>query len=670
MSFESALAQSGEPIVGINLGHAQTDTIEQQTTLLNELKTAGVHVIRAAIGPDDKGLDLVKRIYAQGIRILWILPLKYPANVPVRPWRPKEFPGMWAGPPLSLSDPDQFRTYFAPLLAKLEVMNIKLAGFELGNELNMTAFNGEFPVPGEGKQFGLNDLYHDPEAEQIAKGYLQYLKVLAVLKDIRDHSKANQHTPIMTAGFGAYEAPEGPFPPPAKPGTQTDMASVNATLDFMRANGLDKLVDAYAVHVYPWANAPGDPAAAAGRRSRLAKYVLAECRSAGSSDGKPCWVTEWGFKNHDTSCPVHEADQVTLIEEMRNGFSQYAEQGSLAGLLYYAWIDTAENFGVFRCGALTQSGRLAVAPIDQITQFCKACLRIRVGLPRVVRGPAADIADNRFTEFQLPNGRFRGFDAHGETRAIDGDHPWDMGGGARVVLSRGKPGAYDSCGQWIQHVELAGKTLLGFVHDETACRYQAGQTHKSMSFAVSTDYGLTWKDQGQIITGTDSPTASKNTGEGDCTFLNGQDGYYYGYCGRPRDGAVIVARAPVSRLGPGNWMKFFQGQWDQPGLGGDARSLGKGLGTSAARWTSNGETVLLGWVRAGMGLFFSSDHTTFTPLAEPMLDLDPGIWRRPDPSEVYAYPVMLDAKTGGNQLSNSWMLVYAYWPPYQGGAQQ
>jgi hypothetical protein len=31
---------------------------------------------------------------------------------------------------------------------------------------------------------------------------------------------------------------------------------------------------------------------------------------------------------------------------------------------------------------------------------------------------------------------------------------------------------------------------------------------------------------------------------------------------------------------------------------------------------------------------------------------------------------MLDAKTGGNQLSNSWMLVYAYWPPYEGPAQK
>jgi hypothetical protein len=80
MPFESALTQSGDAIVGINLGHAQTSTIEQQATLLNDLKPAGVQVIRAGIGPDDKGVDLVRRIYVQGIKILWIIPLKYPAG--------------------------------------------------------------------------------------------------------------------------------------------------------------------------------------------------------------------------------------------------------------------------------------------------------------------------------------------------------------------------------------------------------------------------------------------------------------------------------------------------------------------------------------------------------------------------------------------------------------
>src|ERR1700723_37779 len=96
---------------------------------------------------------------------------------------------------------------------------------------------------------------------------------------------------------------------------------------------------------------------------------------------------------------------------------------------------------------------------------CLACISIRVGLPHVLRGPAADMADNRFTELRLPNGSFRGFDAHSNTRASDGRSPSDMGGPERIVLRPGKPETYDWCGQWLNHVEPAGAAVLGFVHD-------------------------------------------------------------------------------------------------------------------------------------------------------------------------------------------------------------
>jgi hypothetical protein len=57
-------------------------------------------------------------------------------------------------------------------------------------------------------------------------------------------------------------------------------------------------------------------------------------------------------------------------------------------------------------------------------------------------------------------------------------------------------------------------------------------------------------------------------------------------------------------------------------------------------------------------------------LREPLLVLDPGVWQRPAPSELVTYPVLLDAGNGSNQLSNSWMLVYAYSPPNGGRAEK
>jgi hypothetical protein len=276
-AISSRQIHAQDVVVGVNASMG-SQSVQQQNTILAELHTAGVHVIRTGITPDDKGIDFASRAQAQGIRILWLVQLQYRSGAPSRPW-PNAF-NVWGGPPLSAADPDQFRKYFEPLVAKLEAAGVTLAGFELGNEINSPMFNADFSLPAESpsrsREFNLNDLSHDPEAQQVAKGYLQYLKLLAVIKDVRSHSKLNQHVPIISAGLVFNEAPDAPRT------SRLDAVNASATLDFMRAHGLDDLVDAYGVHTYPWMNDPGSPAAAMGRRERLQKYVLEECRPKGS----------------------------------------------------------------------------------------------------------------------------------------------------------------------------------------------------------------------------------------------------------------------------------------------------------------------------------------------------------------------------------------------------
>ncbi len=407
------------------------------------------------------------------------------------------------------------------------------------------------------------------------------------------------------------------------------MVGLAATMQFLRAHGLDSLVDAYGIHSYPSGAQPGNPTAAAQRAARLNSVDLAECRAQGAAGGKPCWITEWGFLNVDQSCPPSETSRTLHVEEMRSDFAAAAAEHRLVGIDYFAWDSDPWSKqispnSVYRCGALTESGRQAVAPAGQEkSPDPGASIRVRVGTPLVARGPAPNIADNWFTEIGLPDGRFRGFTAAGTTFAIDGKHPYDMGGQAATVLKPGPPGSPSSCGEWIQHVELEGKTLFGWVHNETACAYaKGGQTHASMTIAASTDYGLTWITEGPIIVGTDPPAAGKETGDSCPTVVRGQDGFDYAYClhngGHAWDGGYgFVARAPASDPGPGKWKKYFNGSWSEPGVGGKSSPI---VGGGVAYCTTTRETVGINWVRGGgLGLLASPDRLHFTAvLSQPL----------------------------------------------------
>jgi hypothetical protein len=261
------------------------------------------------------------------------------------------------GPPLSALDPALSRQYFQQLMDKLDANGIALAGMELENEINMAGNNPDFRLPGEGRVLGFDDLTRDPEGQQVAKGYLQYVNVLAELRKIRDHSKLSRHAPLLPTSV-VDTGPEGPWPTPKK----YDGVSPGATMAFFRAQGVDALVDAYNIHTYPWADGPGDKAAVTHRWQRLQQLIEPLCAPTGSHEGKPCWVTEWGFTNESRSCPSDERARGLLVQDMVDDFRKLVRDGRVTGLIYYSWISEA-RFDVYRCGGLTQSGRLANGPL-------------------------------------------------------------------------------------------------------------------------------------------------------------------------------------------------------------------------------------------------------------------------------------------------------------------
>ena len=206
------------------------------------------------------------------------------------------------------------------------------------------------------------------------------------------------------------------------------------------------------------------------------------------------------------------------------------------------------------------------------------------------------------------------------------------------------------------------------MHDETGDR--PGMGFKSMSLAVSQDDRLSWRRQGQIITGNQPLTQGRITSEGDCMAVDGQDSFYYAYCLRNRDQAIIVARAPVTGRVREIGRNTSMGHGASPVLAG-CDDTPKGVGIATAYWRSASRTVNLGGIGGGLGVAFSADHVTFTPLAEPLVPKLNGTWRRPgDPNELLTYWSLLDRDTGLNQLSNHWLLAYTDIQPDEGFAKR
>ena len=345
-------AVAGEPVtVGVNVVNPQRLSAADRGAVLDQLQAAGVRVIRVPLaspwGGNDYGpsIDFIRRAYERGIKADLIVGLQY-RNGAQRRLAVKEMPNMWPSFPLSAADSNRFRATFEPLFNQLEGFGITFAALELGNEINWTAFNGDFPIPGEGRVLGEADLTRDPEAIRIAEGYRAYLRTLSVLKDIRDHSRLNRATPILSAGLS------DPGVPGPRPGSKTDAVTIGATLQYLRANGLDALVDAYAVHAYPSAKT------AARRLDQLEADTLAECQPP--ADGKPCWLTEWGLPHSGSGCPPNDGPRAALMRELLADFRQFAAAGRLKGLIYYAWAD--DKYGIYRCNGLAEVGQLVLNP--------------------------------------------------------------------------------------------------------------------------------------------------------------------------------------------------------------------------------------------------------------------------------------------------------------------
>lgn len=351
----SVRADEPAAIVGVNVVNPQWDARAEQDATLDAVQRAGVRVIRIPLVPPNGGtydgtIDYVDRAARRGLRVLLVVYPSYRPDAPSRPLVPGE-PEMFSLPPLSAADAGLFAKTYEPVLRRVDRLGLRLAAIEFGNEINWTAFNGEFAIPGRGIVLGYEELSADPLGRRIATGYRAYLESLVALKRIRDALTLNHDTPILAAGFADFG------PARMRPRGKFDSVNVQASLRYMRERGLDGLADGYSIHTYPQ---PGDPPAT--RAAKLRDDVLSACGVQPGGTGKPCWLTEWGVEDPNHACPVNDAGRTAVIDEFRSAIAPAVRDGRVRALIFYAWDGDNDPHALVRCGALTKAGRSALAP--------------------------------------------------------------------------------------------------------------------------------------------------------------------------------------------------------------------------------------------------------------------------------------------------------------------
>ena len=142
----------------------------------------------------------------------------------------------------------------------------------------------------------------------------------------------------------------------------------------------------------------------------------------------------------------------------------------------------------------------------------------------------------------------------------------------QVVLRPGPKNSHDNGGAWLCSVFRDGdQRLIGFYHAEDqefsakpSSRFIAW---KSICHCTSSDHGKTWEKGGQIITSSSTKPAKPTWGGcGDfcivwdpnekCWVCFYQEHFLHVAMSREHDGK------------PGTWKKYFDGKFEEPGLGG------------------------------------------------------------------------------------------------------
>ena len=159
-----------------------------------------------------------------------------------------------------------------------------------------------------------------------------------------------------------------------------------------------------------------------------------------------------------------------------------------------------------------------------------------------------------------------------DQRTLD---PVDYVFGGRMG-NEGPSNGYNDGGSWLMSVfrHNESDTLIGFYHGESHWYPRNGDftAWKSTCLAYSYDNGYTWVDKGQIITSnTPKPESRRWGGSGDCCVIWDSVNNRWNCYHQEHNIRLAVSYDPLGA--PGTWKKYYNGEFNEEGLGGKSSPL-------------------------------------------------------------------------------------------------
>ncbi|KAB7783834.1 hypothetical protein [Methylorubrum populi] len=343
LTSQSSAGTSGL-VIGVNQTRLAWTPKWERDAILQSIASEGVKVIRIPLHePFATTLDIMREAKSLSLGVIvdisFNLPKYYDPDV-----QPRQGDKAETSYPLSRLNLSLFEKEFKKFWDSLESDGLQIDAIQIGNEINWT-FNGDVLVSQNAPGRVSRSVDQMPNAAAFREGLTRYVAAAKVVRKLRDMSKINRQTSILSAGMARIDD---------KFARSTGAISVTPTGTLLELSSMkiDEIIDGRAIHVYV------RPETAPPERLAIVYAAVDECR-VGSQNARPCWVTEWGVNNFSTTCPVDDKARAQVVHDVRKALDRSAASGKLSAAIYFEWAGPTPR-SIWRCGALTPAGVAAL----------------------------------------------------------------------------------------------------------------------------------------------------------------------------------------------------------------------------------------------------------------------------------------------------------------------